>query len=87
MPTIIGCMSSAKVSRILKGIVRKIASVIRECQYAQHRLDALRTGPDLYSEQPNVAPDDFAEFMFRTSGVAMREPSARERRRGALTPR
>lgn len=86
-PTIIKCMSSANVSRIVKGIVRKIASVIQECQFAQRRLDALRTGPDLYSEQPNVAPDNYAEFMFRTSGVAMREPSAYERQHGALTPR
>jgi hypothetical protein len=80
-------MSSANVTRIGKGIVRKIASVIRECQYAQRRLNALRTGPDLYSDQPNVAPDTYAEFIFRTSGSALREPSADERLHGALTPR
>lgn len=80
-------MSSANVSRTLKGIVRKIAAVIQECQAAQRRLDALRTGPDLYSDHPNVAPDSYAEFMFRTSGALMREPSARERQHGALTPR
>lgn len=80
-------MSSANVSRIGKGIVRRIVSVIRECQYAQRRLDALRTGPDLYFDRPNVAPDDYAEFMFRTSGSALHEPSARQRQRGALTPR
>jgi hypothetical protein len=80
-------MSSANVIRIGKGIARKIASVIRECQYAQRRLDALRTGPDTYSAKPNAAPDNYAEFMFRTSGALLREPSARERQHGALTPR
>jgi hypothetical protein len=80
-------MNSANVIRIGKGIFRKIASVIAECQSAQRRLDALRTGPDLYAVKPNSGPDSFAEFMFRTSGALMHEPSARERRRGALTPR
>jgi len=80
-------MSSANISRTAKGIVRKIAAVIEECRYAQRRLDALRTGPDLYSDQPNAAPDTYAEFMFRTSGTLMHEPSARRRARGALSPR
>ena len=80
-------MSSANVSRTGKGILRRIAAVIEDCRYAQRRLDALRTSPDLYSDQPNVAPDSYAEFMFRTSGSLMHEPSARRRARGALTPR
>ena len=80
-------MSSANVIRILSRIVRKVAAVIEECWYAQRRLDALRTGPDHYSDRPNAAPDTYAEFMFRTSGVLLHEPSARRRARGALTPR
>jgi len=80
-------MSSANVIRIGKGIFRKIASVIEECWYAQRRLETLRASPDMYSDRPNDAPDSFAEFMFRTSGPLMHEPSARQRRRGALTPR
>lgn len=86
-PARIRRMSSVNVIRIGKGIARKIASVIRECQSAQRRLDALQFGPDLYSDQPNDAPANYAEFRFRTSGPALREPSARQRGRGALTPR
>ena len=79
-------MSSANAIRILSRIVRKVAEVIGECWYAQRRLDALRTGPDLYADRPNAAPDTYAEFMFRTSGVLLHEPSAQQRAQGALTP-
>jgi hypothetical protein len=80
-------MSSANVFRILSRIARKVAAVIGECWYAQRRLDALRTGPDLYADRPDAGPDTYAEFMFRTSGVLLHEPSAQRRARGALTPR
>jgi len=80
-------MSSADVIRTVKGIIRKIGAVVEECWYAQRRLETLRTSPDMYAARPNEAPDSFGEFMFRTSGVLMHEPSARQRRRGALTPR
>lgn len=80
-------MSSANVIRIARGLIRKIGRGIEECWYAQRRLETLRTSPDMYSDRPNDAPDSFAEFMFRTSGPLLHEPSARQRRRGALTPR
>jgi hypothetical protein len=80
-------MSSANVIRIVKGIAHKIAGVIEECWYAQRRLETLRTSPDRYSDRPNAAPDTYGEFMFRTSGPLMHEPSARQRRRGIPTPR
>jgi hypothetical protein len=67
----------------LKGLTRKIAAVIGECQYAQRRMAVLRTAPDLQAIRPNAAPDSYAEFLFRTSGVLLREPSARARQRGA----
>lgn len=80
-------MSSANVLRITKGIIHRLAVVIEECWYAQRRLETLRTSPDRYADRPNSAPDTYAEFMFRTSGALMHEPTARQRRRGALTRR
>lgn len=80
-------MNSADVIRTLKGIGRKIVAVIEDCWYSQRRMAALRTGPDHYCGQPDAAPDTYAEFMFRTSGALMHEPTARQRLRGALTPR
>jgi hypothetical protein len=71
----------------LRGLFRRISGVIAECRYAQRRMSALRTAPDRYAREPDAAPDTYAEFLYRTSGVLMHEPSARRRQRGALYPR
>lgn len=39
----------------------------------------LRLAPDRYVPDPAQAPDDYAEFLFRTSGSLAHEPSARQR--------
>lgn len=71
----------------LRGFLRKIAGIIAECRYAQRRMSVLRTAPDRYAREPDAAPDTYAEFLYRTSGVLMHEPTARRRQRGALYPR
>ena len=71
----------------LRGFLRKIAAAIEECRYAQRRMSVLRTAPDRYARRPDAAPDTYAEFLYRTSGVLMHEPPARRRQRGALYPR
>ncbi len=38
--------------------------------------------PDAYLTGTNQAPDDYAEFLFRTSGTLLREPDAGHRARG-----
>jgi hypothetical protein len=68
----------------LQGLTRKIAAVLAECHYAQRRMAVLRTAPDRQAFQPNVPPDSYAEFLFRTSGVLTREPSADARDHGAV---
>jgi hypothetical protein len=72
---------------MLRGLFRRIADVIEECRYAQRRMATLRTNPDMRAPHSDNAPDDFAEFLFRSSGVLMHEPTARSRERGALFPR
>jgi hypothetical protein len=42
----------------------------------------LRTSTDAYLTARNQAPDDYSEFLFRTSGTLLREPDARHRARG-----
>ena len=42
----------------------------------------LRLAPDRYLPDSGEAPDDYAEFLFRTSGPLTREPSARKRAAG-----
>jgi hypothetical protein len=55
---------------------RRIAAIVAECNYAQQRLLALRTNPDAYLADRDHAPDDYAEFLFRASGMLMHEPTA-----------
>ena len=58
---------------------RRVADIVAECNYAQRRMFALRTAPDVYLADRDKAPGDYAEFLFRTSGVLHREPPARAR--------
>lgn len=74
-------MSSANSH--LKGFFTAIAHVVRECDEAQQRMTALRTAPDRYVPGSDAAPDTYAEFLFRTSGVLIHEPPARARIRRA----
>jgi hypothetical protein len=57
-------------------VARRIAAIHAEISYAQQRLDAIRTNPDLYLTDAGKMPETYAEFLFRTSGVLVREPIA-----------
>jgi hypothetical protein len=58
-------------------LVRKLSDIISECAYAQRRMTELATAPDRYLLRPDVAPENYAEFLYRTSGVLHHEPPAR----------
>jgi len=58
-------------------VARRIAAIYAEISYAQQRLDAIRTNPDLYLTDADKMPETYAEFLFRTSGVLVPEPAAR----------
>ncbi len=55
---------------------RRIAGVMAEVQYAQRRLTTLTTSADLYLADSDHVPDNYAEFLFRTSGLLLHEPDA-----------
>ena len=61
----------------------RVASAVHEMNEAQQWMYALRTSADRYVEHPDAAPDTYQEFLFRTSGLLMHEPSARKRVRKA----
>jgi hypothetical protein len=67
---------------------RRIADIVAGCDYAQRRMLALRTSPDAYlpGRDRDRAPEDYAEFLFRTSGLLRHEPAAAGRAHGR-TPR
>ena len=61
----------------------KLADAVREMNEAQRLMLALRTATDRYTENPGAAPDTYHEFLARTSGPLLHEPSARRRNRVA----
>ena len=68
-----------KQSDPIRRLLRKVTEIIAECSYAQRRMTELATAPDAYIDRPDLPPDDYAEFLFRTSGALRHEPSARVR--------
>jgi hypothetical protein len=63
---------------------RRLAGVVADCNYAQSRLTAIMTSPDRYAAGGDTAPDNYAEFLFRTSGALLHEPPASRRAHGPL---
>jgi hypothetical protein len=63
-------------------VARRISQIISECNEAQRRLTIRRLAYDPNLPEPDVAPDTYAEFLLRTSGPLLREPSARQRLAG-----
>jgi hypothetical protein len=61
--------------------VGKLADAVREMNEAQRLMLARQTAIDRYVENPDAAPDTYGEFLVRTSGVLVHEPSARRRMR------
>ena len=76
--------SLARLTGGLARFGRRVADVIAECNYAQRRLTTLMTNPDTYLADRDKAPDDYAEFLYRTSGALLREPAAGRRADGPL---
>ena len=71
-----------QVWTLLARFGRRVAASIAECNYAQRRWFTLMTSPDSYVTERDKAPDDYAEFLFRTSGALTREPTASRRANG-----
>jgi len=61
---------------------RRVARVVAECNYAQRRVFTLRTTPDAFLAERDKAPDEYAEFLFRTSSPLLHEPAAAARAHG-----
>jgi len=65
-------------------LARRVAGIVAECNYAQRRMTILMTAPDAYLTAPGQAPDNYTEFLFRTSGTLLHEPDASHRAHGRL---
>jgi hypothetical protein len=60
----------------------RLIRLIRELNYWQRRSAILSMAPDRYLAHPDRAPDTFREFMARTSGPLICEPSCKARLAG-----
>jgi hypothetical protein len=67
----------------VRRVADKLADAVREMNEAQRLMLVLRTATDRYVENPGAAPDTYEEFLYRTSGALLHEPSARRRMRKA----
>lgn len=63
----------------LRRLAGRVAAVFAEMNEAQRRMNVLRFSQDRYLVRPDAAPDTYDEFLARTSGPRLREPSASER--------
>ena len=72
------------MTRQITTLARRVADIVAECNYAQRRMTILMTAPDAYLTAAGEAPDNYTEFLFRTSGALLREPDASHRAHGQL---
>ena len=75
------------LAQLAAGLVRfgrRVADVIAECNYAQRRATILMTSTDAYLTDQDRPTDDYAEFLLRTSGALLHEPTAGHRANGQL---
>lgn len=59
-----------------------LVSLVRELDYWQRRRALLSQAPDRHIPNPDKPPDSFREFLARTHGPLIHEPSARARLAG-----
>ena len=64
-------------------VAGRVADAVHEMNEAQRLMLVARTATDRYVGNPGAAPDTYAEFLARTSGVLLHEPPARKRMRRA----
>jgi len=74
-----------RVRRAVRALWRAgsgLANFLRELDYWQRRTTVLSLAPDRHVPHPNRAPDTYREFLARTAGPLLREPSSRARLAG-----
>ena len=69
--------------RAASRLARRLAAIVAECNYAQRGCWRCAWRADSYLSDAATAPDCYGDFLFRTSGPLLREPSARARAAGA----
>ncbi len=68
--------------QLFRSVTLSIAAAVAECHRATRTMTQLRLAPDRYLPDSGQAPDEYAEFLFRTSGPLRHEPTAKQRAAG-----
>jgi len=68
--------------RAARRVAHRVSRTVDNANQAQRRLTVLAGAADRWAPDRGKVPDTFSEFMFRTSGPLLHEPSARRRARG-----
>jgi hypothetical protein len=63
-------------------IFRKVAAVVDDMNYATRLMSVRGVSYEQYLSQPNAAPETYEEFLLRSRGPRLREPTARARAAG-----
>lgn len=67
---------------LLLRLAHRVGDAFAQAHYAQRRMASLNAAYDRYLPEPDRSPEDYAEFLLRTSGPLWHEPSARQRLTG-----
>ena len=62
--------------------MRRFGAVLAEMDRQQRRMATIYRSTDAYLPRPDAAPDTYTEFLARTRGALLHEPSARARLAG-----
>jgi len=68
--------------QLLGQLAVRVVQFVAELNYWQRRSMVLSMAPDRYVPNPDDPPDTYTEFLARTSGPLIREPSSRARLAG-----
>jgi hypothetical protein len=69
-------------TKALRRLTHEVAESARELNYWQRRTTVLWNAPDRLLPNSNRPPDTYEEFLARTAGPLIREPSLRARQAG-----
>lgn len=82
MSSLRGLAAVRRVARALLRAAGRLGSAIAEADRQQRRLTTIYTSTDHYLMHPDTPPQTYAEFLARTRGPLLHEPSARARLAG-----
>ena len=63
-------------------LARRVSAAIADLNQAQRRLTVLTMSTERHEPQPNKSPDTYGEFLARTAGPLLHEPTGARRLTG-----